>query len=136
MIATVLDTGPIVAALNTTDRRHRDCARLLTSMAGRRLLPRPVLTEVCWLLERWPDVEAAFLDETARGAFELIHLAPADLTRMAELVRHYADFPLGAVDASVLAVAERFGADRVATLDHRHFGAVKPAHVPALTLVP
>ena len=136
MIATVLDTGPIVAALNTTDRRHRDCARLLTSMAGRRLLPRPVLTEVCWLLERWPDVEAAFLDETARGAFEPIHLAPADLTRMAELVRHYADFPLGAVDASVLAVAERFGADRVATLDHRHFGAVKPAHVPALTLVP
>ena len=136
MIATVLDTGPIVAALNTTDRRHRDCARLLTSMAGRRLLPCPVLTEVCWLLERWPDVEAAFLDETSRGAFELIHLAPADLTRMAELVRHYADFPLGAVDASVLAVAERFGADRVATLDHRHFGAVKPAHVPALTLVP
>ena len=136
MIATVLDTGPIVAALNTTDRRHRDCARLLTSMAGRRLLPRPVLTEICWLLERWPDVEAAFLDETARGAFEPIHLAPADLTRMAELVRHYADFPLGAVDASVLAVAERFGADRVATLDHRHFGAVKPAYVPALTLVP
>ncbi len=65
-----------------------------------------------------------------------IHLIPADLSRMAELVRRYADFPLGAVDASVLAVAERFGADRVATLDPRHFGAEKPAHVPALTLVP
>ncbi|HEY7101287.1 MAG TPA: hypothetical protein VH573_06565 [Mycobacteriales bacterium] len=59
-------------------------------MTGRRLLPSPGLTEVCWLLERWPEVEAAFLDETADGAFELIHLAPADLTRMAELVRHYA----------------------------------------------
>jgi predicted nucleic acid-binding protein len=106
------------------------------SMRGRRLLPSPVLTEVCWLLERWPDVEAAFLEETAHGAFELIHLAPVDLARMAELVRHYADFPLGAVDASVLAVAERFGAERIATLDHRHFAAVKPAHVPALTLLP
>jgi predicted nucleic acid-binding protein len=90
VIATVLDTGPIVAALNATDRRHLDCARLLMSMRGRRLLPSPVLTEVCWLLERWPDVEAAFLEETAHGAFELIHLAPVDLARMAELVRHYA----------------------------------------------
>lgn len=136
MIATVLDTGPIVAALNSGDRWHSDCARLLTELAGRKLLPSPVLTEVCWLLERWPKVEAAFLDETARGTFELVHLAPADLTRMAELVRDYANFPLGAVDASVLAVAERFGTERVATLDRRHFRSVRPGHVDALTLLP
>lgn len=123
MIGTVLDTGPIVASLNASDKRHAECARLLTTLAGRRLLPSPVLTEVCWLLERWPEVEAAFLDEVARGTFELIHLSPADLTRMAELVRDYADFPLGAVDASVVAVAERFDVDRMATLDRRHFGA-------------
>ena len=48
----------------------------------------------------------------------------------------YADFPLGGVDASVIAVAERFGVDQVATLDRRHFSVVKPAHVPALTLLP
>lgn len=109
---------------------------LLTSLTGRRLLPSPVMTEVCWLLERWPKVEAAFLTEVARGTFELVHLTPADLTRMGELVLQYADFPLGGVDASVIAVAERFGVDRVATLDRRHFSVVKPAHVPALTLLP
>ena len=90
----------------------------------------------CWLVERWPKIEAAFLDRVALGAFELIHLSPADLTRMSELVRQYADFPLGAVDASVIAVAERFGVDRVATLDRKHFSVVKPGHVPALTLLP
>jgi uncharacterized protein len=66
----------------------------------------------------------------------LIHLSPDDLTQMGELVRTYADFPLGAVDASVLAVAERFGVDRIATLDRKHFTVVKPRHVPALTLLP
>ncbi|MFI9565518.1 hypothetical protein [Streptomyces rishiriensis] len=55
---------------------------------------------------------------------------------MGELVLQYADFPLGGVDASVVAVAERFGVDRVAPLDRRHFSVVKPAHVPALTLLP
>jgi len=55
---------------------------------------------------------------------------------MSELVRRYADFPLGAVDASVVAVAERFGVDRVATLDRKHFSVVKPSHAPALTFLP
>ncbi|MFE7901690.1 hypothetical protein ACFU3E_30155 [Streptomyces sp. NPDC057424] len=57
MIATVLDTGPLAAAFNAADRRHPECASLLASLTGRRLLPSPVMTEVCWLLERWPKVE-------------------------------------------------------------------------------
>jgi predicted nucleic acid-binding protein len=66
VIATVLDTGPLAAALNTGDRRHAECASLLMSLTGRRLLPSPVMTEVCWLLERWPKVEVAFLAQVAR----------------------------------------------------------------------
>ena len=36
-------------------------------------------------------------------------------------------------DASVIAVVERLKASEVATLDERHFRAVTPAHVTALT---
>ena len=56
--------------------------------------------------------------------------------RMAELVETYGDFPLGLVDASVIAVAERLNADAVATLDHRHFSVVRPRHLPAFKLLP
>jgi len=55
---------------------------------------------------------------------------------MAELVEQYADLPLGTVDASVVATAERFGRPEVATLDHRHFTVVRPKHVQAFTLLP
>jgi uncharacterized protein len=134
--AIVLDTGPLVAALNKEDGHHTECAGLLSSFTGRRLLPSPVLTEVCWLLEDRPEREAAFLTEVARGTFEFIHLTSADLRRMGELVIQYADFPLGGVDASVIAVAERFGVDCVATLDRRHFSVVRPTHVSVLTLLP
>jgi uncharacterized protein len=47
---------------------------------------------------------------------------------MAELVRSHADLPLGAVDASVVAIAERLGVRRVATLDRRDFSVVRPRH--------
>lgn len=59
-----------------------------------------------------------------------------DWLRMAELVAQYRDFPLGTVDASVIACAERLGVSRIATVDRRHFGAVRPRHVPQFDLLP
>jgi hypothetical protein len=36
----------------------------------------------------------------------------------------------------VLAVTERLGEEKLATLDHRHFGMLQPRHVEALQLLP
>ena len=72
----------------------------------------------------------------ATGELRLDATTSADLARMAELVRQYDDFPLGAVDAAVVAIAERLGVVDVATLDHRHFRAIRPSHVEALNLLP
>ena len=47
-----------------------------------------------------------------------------------------ADFPLGTADASVITVAERLGATHVATVDHRHLRAVRPAHCAAFESLP
>jgi hypothetical protein len=40
------------------------------------------------------------------------------------------------VDASVVALAERLGTTRIATLDRRHFGNVRPKHVAVFELLP
>jgi predicted nucleic acid-binding protein len=132
------DTGPIVAALNVNDSRHRTCLDLLERHEGPLLVPAPVLTEVCYLLESrsGPKAEAAFLRALHRGELVLVDLVPADLARMADLVETYSDMPLGAVDAAVVAIAERLGLVEVATLDRRHFTVVRPKHVPAFTLLP
>jgi predicted nucleic acid-binding protein len=75
-------------------------------------------------------------DDHHAGCRNLFATYPGRLPRMAELVRRYADFPLGAADASVIAVAERLKTTRIATLDHRHFRAVRPAHCDAFELLP
>jgi hypothetical protein len=43
---------------------------------------------------------------------------------------------VGTVDAGIVAVAERLGVTEVATLDLRHFRAIRPTHVSAFELVP
>lgn len=80
--------------------------------------------------------ELAFLSDVRNGLFTLLETASADLDRIAELVQTYADLPLGTVDASVIALTERLNLHEVATLDHRHFGVVRPRHADALQLLP
>jgi len=77
-----------------------------------------------------------FLGDLAAGELVVEPVEPADLVRIAELVARYGDLPLGTVDASIVAAAERLGVAEVATLDRRHFRAVRPAHVEAFELLP
>ncbi|WP_261575591.1 DNA-binding protein [Frankia gtarii] len=67
-----------------------------------------MLTEVCYLLsrEKGTRAEAAFLRSIGAGRISLIPLARPDIERVVELVEKYVDFPLGAIDASVVAIAE------------------------------
>lgn len=134
----VVDTGPLVAALNAADAHHEQCADLLRTHPGALIVPTPVLTETCWLLATTcgPDGEAAFLDSVAAGEIDLIAPTLPDVHRMADLVRQYAEVPLGAVEASVVAVAERLGISQVATLDRVKFATVRPIHRETFTLLP
>jgi predicted nucleic acid-binding protein len=80
--------------------------------------------------------EETLLRLLASGGLLPVEVRSVDYGRMADLVRQYRDLPLGATDASVVALAERLGVSEVATLDHRHFRVVRPRHVDAFTLLP
>ncbi|MGH3612793.1 MAG: PIN domain-containing protein [Pseudonocardia sp.] len=67
--------------------------------------------------------------------YQLVNLLDGDLRRMAELVRRYSD-RRGATDASIIAVAERLGVKRIATLNRRDFDNVRPAHAAGFDIVP
>ena len=132
------DTGPLLAAFDRADRHHAACTDLISRTPPPLLVPTPVLTEVCYFLQErvGPSAEAAFLRSAAAREILLVQPEPADLQRAAELVEQYANFPLGAVDACVLAIAERLSITRIASIDHRHFYAVKLRHCDGLELLP
>lgn len=132
----VVDAGPLCAAANSKDPDHGRSLELLQRRDLDLVVAAMVITEVTQLLgSRYgPKAEARFLRGLAGFAVE--PPTAEDCTRIGELVELYADFPLGGVDASVIALAERLGTPLVLTLDHRHFAAVKPAHCDALQLLP
>jgi len=107
------------------------CRRLLaraapgipgTSLASAR--PELVAAAVCWVIGR----------SNHRFGTRPGDLKVKDLTGFG--CGYRCPFWLGTADASVIAVPKRLSATHVATIDHRHFRAVRPAHCAAFELLP
>ena len=137
-MALVLDTGVSLALLNAADRHHEACVRLATSVREPLLVPAATLVELDYWLRRRLSVEAwqTFVKEIEAGAYLLAPTTEADLVRAAELEVQYEDLRLGFVDAAVIALCERLGEPKVATIDRRDFSVVVPRHVASLQLLP
>lgn len=137
-LAALVDAGPLYAYVDADDDHHEQCLALLRDYAGPLAVPILVVAEVTHLVgtRLGAQAEVRFLGDVASGAFVTVSVEQQDWIRMAELVATYHDLPLGTVDASVVAAAERLGITTVATLDRRHFGVIRPNHVVALELIP
>jgi predicted nucleic acid-binding protein len=137
-VALICDTGPLYAAMDRADADHEACARLLSDSVEPLLVPAPVVVELDWLAGNrlGPEPFGAFLADLVDGAIAVVDLLRADYVRVRELLAQYAGLKLGFVDAAVVAVVERLGEPKLATLDHRHFGAIRPSHVAGIELLP
>lgn len=135
----VVDAGVFVAALFPNDRHHEVCRAFLSAPGDELGVSALVVAEVCHLFKRsphQPQPEIAFLRLIAGGRIAALAPTTTDYDRMADLVGQYASLPLGGADASVVAIAERLGVTRIATVDRRDFTVVRPRHLPAFELIP
>jgi uncharacterized protein len=131
-----VDTGPLYAVVDEDDADHARCRTVLEEAGRRLIIPTLVVAEAAYLVgtRLGADVEARFL--RSLSGLHVEAPLPADWNRIADLVEQHGDFPLGAVDASLVALAERLGIETLVTLDARHFRAVRPRHRKTFRLLP
>lgn len=134
----VLDTGPLLALLDADDPAHSSCVRMVDEVREDLVVPICVLVEVDYWTRKLLGHEAwdVFVDDVCAGAYRVEVLTIDDLRRAAELEHVYHELDLGLVDASVIALCERLGETKVATLDRRDFSIVRPRHCDHLRLLP
>lgn len=133
----VVDTSVLLAAADNADPDHSPSVRAIDG-ASPLVTTAFVIAETAYLIGRQigAAAEAGFFRAVAAGELQVEMITPADALRIAELIETYADLGLGGTDASLIAVAERLGITRIATLDRRHFGVVRPNHTAAFELIP
>ena len=70
-MALIVDTGPLLAALDAADLDHDPCVRLLSAATEDLIIPVLVLAELdYWCARRLsPDAWLSFLDDVLAGAY-------------------------------------------------------------------
>jgi uncharacterized protein len=134
----VVDTGPLVATADRADKDHDACQELLEGDEGPLVTTAMVIAEAAYLIDRQLGAvaEASLYTSIIDGELQVIGLNDSDWVRVRDLVTSYADMRLGGTDASLVALAERLGATRIATLNRRDFNVVRPRHTDAFELLP
>lgn len=133
----IVDTNVLVAAMNRRDRHHTQMRALLGARNDQFVVTPYIVAETTYLLQKFAGAQAEiqFMEAVRDGLFRQEQLTDADTERMVELMRQFQDFPLGAADASVIAVAERLRIQEIATIDG-HFRAVQPRGIDFFALLP
>jgi hypothetical protein len=123
----VLDTSGLLAALDASQRDHREAAAALRGAGPPSLLSPFVLAELDYLLSSRVSVSAAraLLGEVSSGAYRLEPMEAGDIALATEVIDRYRDLELGLADASIVVLADRYSTLDLLTLDERHFRAVR-----------
>jgi uncharacterized protein len=123
----VVDTSIVVAYMNAADDYHATVAGWL-DRTGDDLFTTPlIIAEVDHLVgaRGGPTARRGLHRDLAAGAY-LVEWWPGAIAAVVKIAERYADTGLGLADASLVALAERLGTIEIATLDERHFRAVRP----------
>ena len=133
----LMDTGPLVALFDRRDAHHEACRDQARNLPGSLFTCLPVITEACYLLNRYDSHLVHHLLAACRdGVYELLPLDKPDIEPIDRLIAKYQDLCLDFADAALMHLAEREGIEHIFTLDRRDFSVLRTAAGKPLTLLP
>ncbi len=132
MPSILVDTGPLIALLDKSDKHHRIVSAYIRRFRGRLLTTWPVLTEVCHFLPA--RIQIDFLN-WAGGGLQVMELPEAAMASIRASMEKYLDLPMDLADGSLLWIAEQTGITQVLTIDIKDFSAYRLENGKSLTPV-
>ena len=131
------DTGPLVGIIDPADSHHIRSREMLDSLAGE-VMPTtwPCFTEAMYFLGESGGFryQAVLWDRHRKGQLQIHTLTEAETRRIEALMARYQGTPMDLADASLIAVAESLGFDRVFSFD-RDFYIYRLADGSALEVI-
>ena len=132
----VLDASVVIAYFNASERPHEKVARWLEGVDEDLVTTPLILAEIDYVLggRAGPPALDAFWADLDDGVYRVDWWAGA-LSDTIAAARNAA-VPVGLADASLVALADQLGTDKIATLDEAHFARLRPLGGAAFRLLP
>lgn len=134
----IVDTSALLAYFDTSEPRHADITAHIDAHDSPPIVSPHVIAELDHVLRTHhdPDIAQQVIGELAGGAWELATIDRHRLARARALTARYAAAAIDITDATLVILADDYGADTIATLNRRHFGTLRLADGSAFRIVP
>lgn len=116
----IIDSGPLVAALNKRDRYHDWAVGVLRSLGEPPVTTESVLTEVCWHLRQSTAAVVRVLEMPARGDLIINPILATDGLQVAAKLAKFG-MEMDLADGCLVRLSEVYPRARVITVDREHF---------------
>ena len=117
----LLDTGAIIALLDSGDPWHTKCAPAFESQQLPLGTTTAVLTELFHLIRRYRGGPQAAKDFVLSGAVTILPMTDQDLPEIERLMNRYADRSMDFADATLVRAGSRHNLTTILTVDHDDF---------------
>jgi predicted nucleic acid-binding protein len=113
----LLDTGVIVALLDSGEKTHRACAEAIHAAVAPLITCEAVIAESCYLLRNSPGAPEAIIDNVVAGIIQIPFQLSKESASVRQILRKYRDRKIDLADACLIHLAEEFEAPDILTLD-------------------
>ncbi len=117
-VPTLIDTGPLVAFLNSRDQYHTWVSKQLDRIPPPLLTCEAVISEACFVLSRtMQHGPLAVLELIDRGLLQMPFRLDDEIALIRELMSRYANVPMSLADACLVRMAEQYPESVLLTCD-------------------
>ena len=134
--AVLVDTGPIVAVIDSDDSYHGVCKQQFGKLQGTLYTCWPAITEAAWLLRAFPEQVRSLLDSCQGSPYTILPLTASDVPGINGILAKYQDQGFQLADAALMHLAEREGISTVFTIDQSDFSLYRNQKGQPLFLLP
>jgi predicted nucleic acid-binding protein len=115
--AYLLDTGPLVALLNSRDQHHEWAVSCIGDLDGPLHTCEAVVSEACFLLRRYRGGSGAVLQLIERDLVRISFRLEAEPERVRKLLARYDKVPISFADACLVRMTEMMSDCLLLTVD-------------------
>ena len=132
----LIDTGAIVAIIESDDEWHIPCRQVLRALRLPLLTTEAVLTEAFHLIGRNSRKIDRLWEFVRSGGVTLRPISDSDLPHLRALMVQYADRPMDFADATLVHLASRERISVILTIDHDDFETYRLPGRKKFTILP
>ena len=113
----LIDSGPLIALFDASDKYHKKAVEFVQSNKYPLVTTIASITETLHLLNFNRNAQIDFLEWIHQGAVEIQNIENDDFGRIKDLTDKYRDLPMDFADSCLVYLAEKLNLNRIATID-------------------